>query len=266
MILFKKRTGTLTTMPSKLDPANNADLELSSAPLNSDFFDLNDQQDNDNENGRNGPRRSFLRKALTGLAVVPAFWAITSSKTAEAQGLPRPNFLPNLYRGQNRRNFNALKRHENEHVEFLLGALGNNARPKPVFQNLAQPNLLSLARVTQALENTGVGAYLAATPLIEDSGILAAAASVALIEARHAGWVNTLLNDPITLGGPDNMEQSFDTPLSVEEVINRASPFIANLNGPAPSVANDLDILNFALLLEFLEAEFYNVNGAIYGF
>lgn len=222
------------------------------------------------DNGEPQVRRSFFRKAAVGVAAIPAVFAVSGGE-AMAQRPNRPNFLPNLYRGINARNFNALRRHENDHVAFLVGALGTAARDKPTFQNLAQPNLLSLARVTQALENTGVGAYLAATPLIESPDTLAAAASIALIEARHAGWVNTLLNDPITLGGPVKddgsfEEQPFETPLTVAEVIARALPFIDELNGPLPTVGSDTEILNFALLLEYLEAEFYNVNGDIYGF
>jgi hypothetical protein len=40
-------------------------------------------------------------------------------------------------------------------------------------------------------------------------------------------------------------------------------PFIASLNGgpdPTKPLRNDTDILNFALLLEYLEASFYNAN------
>ncbi|MBF6589080.1 MAG: ferritin-like domain-containing protein [Ktedonobacterales bacterium] len=47
------------------------------------------------------------------------------------------------------------------------------------------------------------------------------------------------------------------------DIVAAASPFIASLNGgadPSKPLSNDLDILNFALLLEFLEADFYNAN------
>jgi len=52
-------------------------------------------------------------------------------------------------------------------------------------------------------------------------------------------------------------------PISHAEILKAASPFIESLNGgpdPADALDNDTVILNFALLLEHLEAEFYRVN------
>ncbi len=170
---------------------------------------------------------------------------------------------------ETRRNFQDIQRHENEHVAFLVGAIpafGGVARPKPTFQNLLQGSFRMFFEVSQDLENTGVGAYLGAAPVIFSRQILAAAGSIALIEGRHAGWVNTLVKDRITTN-VFGQEQSFERPLTIAEVVSLASPFIASLNGGppltfsmTPSAANDIAILNFALALEYLEAEFYNLN------
>ena len=163
-----------------------------------------------------------------------------------------------------------VQRHENAHVTFLVGALGSSARPKPTFRNLRQPNLTAFLNVSRALENTGVGAYLGAAPAILSRSYLAAAGSIALIEARHAGYFNSLQSRPMTENA-FGQELDFERALTVQEVVSKASPFIANLNGgpaltfsQARSASNDIAILNFALALEYLEADFYNVNVPIY--
>jgi len=146
-------------------------------------------------------------------------------------------------KGGLRTEFESIQEHENAHVAALLSVLGNKARPEPVFQNLEQPTFKDFLQVAQALENVGVGAYLGAAPAIFSRAYLAAAGSIAFIEARHAGFLNNVAGSPITAG-------------------------IKNLNGGPPvdydstnfSDANDIAILNFALALEFLEAEFYNIN------
>lgn len=201
-------------------------------------------------------RRSLL---ATGLALAPIA-LLGGAKTAVAGG--GPHYLSN---GE-KKIFRSIQKHENEHVQYLIAALGPNARPKPTFKNLQQKNLQNFVRVAQALENTGVGAYLGAAPFITDKGILKAAGSILTIEARHAGAINTLLIDPVSVG-----DASFDTPLGPLQVVAAAGGFVASLNGgwmlsysDQLSPLNDLKILNYALALEYLEAEFYNVNTKYY--
>jgi len=203
-------------------------------------------------------RRAFLGKTTVLAAGVAATVAVADR--ADAQG--NPNFVPTLYRGWNGKNFKAIQAHENEHVTFLVGALGAAARPKPTFKGLEQPNVQAFLSVSRALENTGVGAYLGAAPVIQSKTYLGAAASIATVEARHAGYLNVLLNQSITQGG-----ENFDTAFTVAQVVAAAGPFVASLNGgppldfsSTPSPENDIAILNFALALEYLEADFYNIN------
>jgi hypothetical protein len=200
-----------------------------------------------------GSRRNFLRSSLigtvTGAAVIiPASTLVAQTVHAATQiGL-------NL---SARSAFREIKGDEDEHVSFLVGALGSAARPKPSFKNLKQSNVGHFIQLAQVFENVGVGAYLLAAPAISDKDYLAAAGSILTIEARHAGYLNALLGKPLSTNG------SFDKPIAQAKIVTDVLPFIESLNGggdPSKPLANDTDILNFALLLEYLEASFYDIN------
>lgn len=211
---------------------------------------------------REGPavaRRGFLTRGalLAGSAVAAV--GLTTAMSEELFGQQTP---PVSLKQQMR----LVQRHENDHVAFLLNALGTAARPKPTFQNLDTPNLYQFLLLSRALENTGVAAYLGAAPVILDRAILAAAGSIATVEARHAGMFNVITSKAMT----ENVfgeELSFERAGTVQEIVNIAGTYVASLNGgppltfsSTPSAANDIDILNFALALEFLEADYYNIN------
>jgi hypothetical protein len=217
-------------------------------------------------------RRALLRGSLLGAAaVVPAALlsacgnpstatsasSSTSKHTPTTSGMQQTTQLALKSLPESQQAFQEIMNDESQHVTFLQSALKSAARPKPTFKNLSQKDLASFAALSQTLENIGVGAYLMAAPAIKDKGILAAAGSILTIEARHAGFLDALLQKPLSANG------AFDKPLTQADIVSAASPFIASLNGgpdPAAPLTTDGDILNFALLLEYLEAEFYSTN------
>jgi hypothetical protein len=156
--------------------------------------------------------------------------------------------------------FREIMDDEAKHVSFFEAALekaGAPVRPKPTFKGLALSNQSDFITMAGTLENVGVAAFLLAMSAISDKKYMAAAASIVTIEARHAGFINALLGKPLSENG------AFDKPISHAEILKAASPFIESLNGgpdPADALDNDTVILNFALLLDHLEAEFYRVN------
>ena len=222
-------------------------------------------------------RRTFLRGSGI-LTVVGASMGVAALAPARAQAdtppggivsVRRPGRGGDAFKGNLRTQFEDIQDHENAHVAALVNVLGKDARPKPTFQVLEQKSHADFVFVSQTLENVGVGAYLGAAPAILSRGYLAAAGSIALIEARHAGFLNFVVDSPITAGIKNlTVGQSFESPLTAEDVRKLAGPFIKSLNGgPAVDYSatmftemNDIAILNFALALEYLEADFYNIN------
>ena len=205
-------------------------------------------------------RRSFLRQAAVASAViVPG--AVLATEASAASG----GSLPNLYGGWNSRNFKEIQADENFHVQALQGLihmLGGVPNAMPTFQGLRMPNMSAFGSQAMMFENTGARAYLSVLPLLFDrTTVIPYAGAIAQVEAYHSGYLNTLLNTNLV---------PYQSPLvqtiPVSQVVQRISPFIANLNGVLPTIgmvpspANDLEILNFALILEYLEADFYNIN------
>lgn len=205
-------------------------------------------------------RRRFFRGAA--IAATGAVALMTQFEEAEAQS--RNNRGP-TQGGDTAQHFREIQKHENAHAAFLISALGSNAYPKPQFVNLLPANFIRFAVMTRTFENTGPKAYLGAAPLINSPTILGQATSIALIEARQAGWINSQFPGfPLSIANED-----FETPLTPGQVAQLVSSFFADPNLPmqlaaaistTPSDENDIDILRFALGLEYLESEFYNLN------
>lgn len=200
-------------------------------------------------------RRWFLRKSTLATVAGGSALLLTANK-ARADINERLEY-----------SLRSIRNHEFDHVAYLEDALGSKARPKPTFRSLVMPDLETFLATAQALENTGSGAYLGAAAVLNNHAYVAAAGSIALIEARHASYLNVVMEVAMTNNVKDAANPSFEAALTVDEVVDAASPFFRSLNGgPAlsfsnkPSDSNDIAILNFALALEYLESEFYRTN------
>ncbi len=113
--------------------------------------------------------------------------------------------------------------HENAHVAFLKGALGSKAIKSPKFDFGATVTDRAMFQQTaQVLEDTGVTAYLGQVANISKRGTLTAAATIALVEGRHAAWIR-FINGGATLGTPISAlpaPNTFDKPKSERSVLN----------------------------------------------
>ena len=209
-------------------------------------------------------RRSFLGRAAATAAVPAALLVGTSGAQAATKGNgPFPSYYP----GSTTTNFRDVQADEASHVGILsyaIRSLGGTPRPEPSFKGIKNLSAGQFLTLSSAFENTGVHAYFGAAPYVQNPNVIGVLLSIALVEAYHAGFVNTLARVPLI---PNDLP--YATPFTVDQVVSAISPFIVSLNDngmfPAtfsttPSPANDIAILNFALLLEYLEAEFYFFN------
>lgn len=85
-----------------------------------------------------------------------------------------------------------VKSHEVAHVAFLKSALGSKAVAKPTFDfkgTTDDPALFTATAIV--LEDTGVAAYNGQGANVSKK-VLAAAASIVSVEARHAAWIRDI--------------------------------------------------------------------------
>jgi len=214
-------------------------------------------------------RRSFLKRAAVTSAVGMPGLLMAGASLSEAASKPAPH-LPSLYPGWLSRNFHEILNDEAAHVAILSELLmdaGNPLVPKvramPTLKNLEQPNVIAFTQGAIAFENTGTGTYAGALFAIQQTQeYFPLAAGITTVEARHAGFLNALLNEPLV---PNFFPSDTSIPQSV--ALSHVTPFIANFNGSVPSFdpntasdPNNFAIIDFLLLLEMVETAFYTVN------
>ena len=119
----------------------------------------------------------------------------------------------------------AIGAHEAAHVQTLtdvVASLGGTPVAEGAYDfEDAFASAEAFLATAAALENTGVSAYDGAGQYLSDPGLLTAAGSIVAVEARHASYLN-LITDEVPFPA------SFETPLTPDEVLEIAGPFIAS--------------------------------------
>jgi rubrerythrin len=119
--------------------------------------------------------------------------------------------------------FAAIRDHEGAHVETLTSVI-SDLGGEPVAEATydfgdAYTAPMAFLATAAALENTGVSAYDGAGQFITDPELLTAAGSIVAVEARHASYLNLLT-------GEIPFPAAFETPLTMDEVLEIAGPFL----------------------------------------
>lgn len=193
-------------------------------------------------------RATFLRKAaigggalLSSGAIMGAMPALANARGSYSRDLSILNFALTLeyleaafyvravkqgnLRGEAAKFARVVRDHETTHVRALkatIQKLGGTPvkSPKFNFRDTTRDQRKFVATAI-ALEDTGVRAYLGQTPRIHLGPVLAAAASIATVEARHASWIRNI-------AGQEPAPLAFDTHWGADSVLKqvKATGFI----------------------------------------
>jgi hypothetical protein len=112
---------------------------------------------------------------------------------------------------------------EATHVDTLLGVIASAGfKPvEPCQYNFGFTDAAGMVATARVLEAVGVSAYLGAAPLINSSDILAAAATIATVEARHQTFIR-IASSAVPVPA------AFDVPLGPRAVFTLAAQFITS--------------------------------------
>jgi rubrerythrin len=120
-----------------------------------------------------------------------------------------------------------LGEHEREHAKRLLAAIEQEGGATADERNLtfnfpALRDERSFLRTAVSLEETGVGAYNGAGPMLKSPDLLALAGSIAQIEGRHVGAVRNA-------AGESPSPHAFDRGISAQQAVAAAAPYLGRL-------------------------------------
>jgi hypothetical protein len=117
-----------------------------------------------------------------------------------------------------------VRDHEITHVLALQSALGASALSRAAFKfsfGTAYASAASYLATAQALEDTGVTAYLGQAANIDVVATLGTAGTILGVEAEHAAALRLLLGQTVTVGNTP-----FDTPRTTTQVLAIATTYI----------------------------------------
>ncbi|KAG6828459.1 hypothetical protein H0H92_007868 [Tricholoma furcatifolium] len=140
--------------------------------------------------------------------------------TMGLQNYSQEDFLSAGFPAGARNQFVEILEHEQTHVTFLEGLLGDLA-VQPCTYKFPVDDVKGFAGLAQVIENVGTGAYLGSTAGLSQQYITGSA-SILGTEARQASLLAAYVN------GVEGWGNAFNIPLTKDEAFTLASPFIVS--------------------------------------